>query len=92
MKIEAEEIQAMLLMAKAYKPVVEEGVNILLDEYGPLLGKIVNEVREHMVLSTDKSIKQFIDLKYTKDEAILLTLNSKLALEQALQNAGKNKK
>ena len=90
--IDLDEIQLYLQLAKEMKPVVKEALDTVLDEYAPLLGDIAERFRNHVVVSTDKTIKQFEELGYSRDEAMLLTLNSKLAVEESMRNLGKNKK
>lgn len=75
-------------IAAGFKPAASEAVDVLIKDYGPEIGKLAEVVRNHMVVSTDTTITQYIKLGYTRQEAILLTLNSKLALEEAFKNAG----
>lgn len=85
------EIMALLGLVKEYKPVAETTVDLVVEEYGPILNKVFKSMGSALVKNTDANIKEFQELGYTKDEAILLVINSKAALQEALSNVGSKK-
>lgn len=86
MKIDFDDIKGMLGLAKLYKPVAEEVVETTMKEYGPILGSIMDNARSYMVNSTDRTIKQFEELGYSREESLLLTINTNASLSEALKN------
>jgi len=77
-----EEILEVLTMAREFKPVVEEGM-AALKEYTPYLRELYESLADFGVEQTDRSIKKFGEYGYTREEAILLTINLKLGAKEA---------
>lgn len=86
------EIKALLEMAKLYRPVADEVIDMVIEEYGPVLGKVVVALRDAQIEQTDRTIKAFTERGYTREESILLTINANQAMQEALKNAGNGKK
>ena len=81
-----EQLKELVGVAKILKPILSESADELIDAYGPELNKIVTKIRIAVVNETHEAISQYVDLGYTKEEAILLVLNSKNALVNALNS------
>ena len=77
-----EELLDALTMAKEFKPVVEKGM-VALKEYTPYLRELCESLADFGVEQTDRSIKKFEEYGYTREEAILLTINLKLGAKEA---------
>ena len=94
MKLDPEEIQEIIQMAKSFSPLAEDISEVIVNDYGPALGKLMESIRNFQVQGTHKSIEQYKKLGYGKKDAILLTLNNKMALAEVLQSfdTSKNKK
>ena len=91
MKIDFNDIKEMLGLAKLYKPVAEEVVETTMKEYGPILASIMNNARSYMVNATDRTVKEFVELGYSREEALLLTINTNASLAEALKNVKTSK-
>jgi len=71
-----------LTVAKEFKPVVEQGMAVL-KEYTPYLRELYESLADFGVEQTDRSIQKFGEYGYTREEAILLTINLKLGVKEA---------
>ena len=92
MKELIEDAKLWLGIAKEVEPLANEGIDQLLDGYAPILAKVSERLRKFNVETSTQTIKDFRSAGFSKKEAILLTLNTKLAMEELLDKMGKNKK
>ena len=91
MKEIIENAKIYLGLAKEVEPLADEAITQLLDGYGPVLAKIGDRVRKYSVESTVQTVKDYKGAGFTQKEAILLTLNTKVALAETLNQMSKNK-
>lgn len=66
------EITEMLKHTEQFKPLIKDVVN-LIQEYAAELSPLLNSFREHMVDQKIRSIRQFSEAGFTKEEAMFLT-------------------
>ena len=84
----SEVIKAMLeIYIKPYVPLVGE----VLDEYSPVIGKVFDKLSQYTREKTLESIEYYQFHGLTQQEAILLTINGKVALAEMVHELGKNK-
>jgi len=82
-KEDINEILEMIGMAKGFTPVVDEAM-VVLKEYVPYLKTIYERLLDYGIEKKDYSIKKYIELDYTREEAILLVLDSNLSFKSFL--------
>ena len=92
MKELIEDAKLWLGIAKEVEPLANEGIDQLLEGYAPILAKVGERVRKYSVENTVKTVKDYGEAGFSQREAILLTLNTKVALAEVLDKMGKNKK
>lgn len=83
------DILQLVQLAKTFKPIISESLDDILDDYGPELGKIATRLRKYIVKETVQTINEYESMGCTREEALQLTLNTKLSLEEALKNSKK---
>jgi hypothetical protein len=80
------QIKELVSVATTLKPIISQSADELLDAYGPELGKIFSRLNNYLVEQTITMIRKYEAEGFTREEAILLTLNNKLALKEVIQN------
>lgn len=88
MKIAKEDITDILELldeANEFKPLVRKVIKILM-EYRDEFKELFDGIQDCMINSRVKTIHKYQNLGFTKDEAILFTLDSKVALQTHLKN------
>ena len=91
MKIDIEEVEGLIMLAKAYKPLIEKVADEVVGDYAPILGKVVDGLREYSIKSNTDSFKQYVENGFTREEALLLVINTRASLQEALSNVSGNK-
>jgi len=89
MRLSAENIKDIMDAIKAldvFRPMVSEIIDKIMD-YGPELEKLTEAVRKAVVRNQIASIKEYEDAGFTRAEAILLTINGREALSEAIKSA-----
>lgn len=79
----------LVQLAKTFKPIISETLDEVLDDYGPELGKVVTRLRTFIVEETIASIEQYEYAGFSREQAIQLSLNTKLSLEDAIKRMKK---
>ena len=77
------QIRAYFELAKSFAPLADEALEVLF-AYGPTLRKLMDSVVDYQVFRTTLTIKQFEALGMTREEAILLTINNKVGLQETI--------
>jgi len=88
-KEDINEILEMIGMAKGFTPVVDEAM-VVLKEYVPYLKTIYERLLDYGIEKKDYSIKKYIELDYTREEAILLVLDTNLSTKAAMDKWERN--
>lgn len=65
---------------------VADALSRALEIYGPYLGDAVDKVVDYKVARTIESFKQYEAGGFTRQEAMLLLLNSRVATQDSLRN------
>ena len=78
-------IISLITEGKSYIPAIKSGVD-LVQEACTELKPLFESLSDQMVKNTVKSIDQYKAAGFTRDEAILLTLNTKVALSESLKS------
>lgn len=84
-----EQLKELVSVAKLLKPIISESADELLDAYGPEIEKLMKRVRISIVSETHEAIQQYVELGYDEKTAVLLVLNTKHALTEAINRKGK---
>ena len=87
---ELNEILAYIELAEDLKPVAKKAVKVLLS-YGPEMREIMDAMSDYFVDRTATTIGQFIKKGFTMDQAILLTLHTKLLTKDIIDSFPKGK-
>ena len=82
-KEDIDEILEIVNMAKGFKPVVDESLSVL-KEYVPCLKEVYSGFLDYGIEMKDYAIKEYGKRGYTKDEAILLVLDSNASFKSFL--------
>ena len=61
-------------------------------KHGVGIGDLLDRARAYMAESSVKNFQYFIDQRFTREEALMLTLNSKIALQEVLDSYSKKSK
>jgi len=77
------EILALIGSAKEFKPIVESGLEAL-KEYLPYLDELYSKLLDYQIEKTVYAIKKYKELGLSDEVAVLLVLNSKIAMQDAL--------
>ena len=83
------QILELVQLAKTFKPMISESLDGILDDYGPELGKVVTRLRTFITEETIASVRQYEQAGFSTEQAIQLSLNTKLALEEAVKRMRK---
>jgi len=78
-----EEILEIVSMARGFKPVVDETLSVL-KEYVPCLKEVYSGFLDYGIEMKDYAIKEYGKRGYTKEEAILLVLDSNASFRSFL--------
>ncbi len=77
-----QEIRDIMAFIEPYLTIV----NLILDKGSPILDKIFSRFAQYMREENMKAIRYYESQELTIQDAILLTINSSLALQNALEN------
>lgn len=94
MKITEEEFNefvAILNEAESFRPLVKKVLDTI-ESYGPELARLFDDLADYSVKRNAKTFNMYRDNGFSRKEAMLLVLNSKVALSEALNNHNKGKK
>ena len=67
------------------KPAIKKIIDVVL-EFGPEFKEIIEELNNYSISLTSRTIQRFEMEGFSKEEAILLTLNTRLALKESFNN------
>ena len=87
-KLDFEQAVALLEEAEALRPIVRLFLDAL-KSYGSEIREIPEAMSDWLVKRTIKHVKTFEDAGFTRDEAILLTIDLKYSLREALNRTNK---
>lgn len=93
MKLPQEDIKELLnyvSLADDFKPVFKEILKIL-ESYGSELNVVIKNISKTLADNKIEIIRYYQDAGFTKEEAILLTINSGHALTKTLSNININR-
>jgi hypothetical protein len=77
------QIRMYFELAKSFAPLADEALEVVF-AYGPILRKLMDSIVDYQVFRTTLTIKQFEMLGMTREEAIMLTINNKVGLQEAI--------
>jgi hypothetical protein len=83
-----EDIREIINIVDPYLPLVDE----ILEKAGPILDKIFSRLTQYERENTVKSIKYYESEGFSRADAILLTINSNVALQKVLENTSAKRK
>jgi hypothetical protein len=72
-------------LAKSFAPLADEVLEVIF-AYGPALRKLMDSIVDYQVFRTALTIKQFESLGMSRQEAIMLTINNKVGLQESMVN------
>lgn len=78
-----EEIRGYLSLAKEFAPLADEVVDAIF-AYGPALERILNAVTDWHVQNVTQMFNKYKENGFLREEALILTLNSKLVLKELI--------
>ncbi|MFA6711682.1 MAG: hypothetical protein WCS33_03115 [Candidatus Caldatribacteriota bacterium] len=67
------------------KPAIKAMVDVIL-EFGPEFKEIIEEINNYTISLTTRTIQRFEMEGFSREEAILLTLNKQLSVGEAFNN------
>ena len=79
------QIRMYFELGKSFAPLADEALEVLF-AYGSTLRKLMDSIHDYQVFRTTLTIKQFEALGMNREEAIMLTINNKAALQEAIDN------
>jgi CRISPR/Cas system-associated protein Cas7 (RAMP superfamily) len=93
MTVSKEEIQEIiqLITENDFTPIVVASLT-LLESYASLFVPSIEKLIDSQVKFTERSINAYQTAGFTREEAILLCLNSKVAMNEYLDKIGRNGK
>jgi hypothetical protein len=77
------QIRMYFELAKSFAPLADEALKVVF-AYGPALRKLMDSIYDYQVFRTTLTIKQFEALGMSKEEAIMLTINNKISLQELI--------
>ena len=77
------QIRAYFELAKSFAPLADEALEVVF-AYGPTLRKLMDSIADYQVFRTTLTIKQFEALGMSREEAIMLTINNKISLQELI--------
>lgn len=89
MDFSMDEIKEVIELIESVSPVIAEIVDTVLKSYGPELGKIGNAMVEWGRQSTVDTFNFYINNGFTRTEALMLVLNSKISLQSMMDGMNK---
>ena len=88
-KEEIKEVLEMVSVAKEFKPVADEAM-VALKTYIPHLTEVYEGLLDYGIEKKDYAIKKYISMDYTREEAILLVLDSAASFKTAIKGWNAN--
>ena len=88
MKVTKDDLSALMELieqADEFKPLLKKAVVILMD-YSKEFKCIFDEFTDYMTTNKIKMIHRYMEEGFTKKESILLTMDSRLAMNKMLSN------
>jgi len=83
-----EEIEDLVEVGKEYIPAVEKAI----DELAPILDKVFSRLSCYGREQNVKAMEFYLQNGFSREEGLLLIINSNVALQKMVDNMGKNKK
>ena len=71
--------------SETYKVLAKEVIKTV-QNFGPEIDSVLEPIRKYLVNSTCKDIEQFEHCGFTREEAIVLTIDNKIGLRNALDS------
>ena len=84
-------IMSMVEMSENFKPVVSSVVDTI-QEHSKILKPLIDSLIDYTIESKIKTIEAFQNAGFTKQEAILLSIDQSATLSKALTNYGRTVK
>jgi len=81
------EILELIGSAREFKPIVELGIEAL-KEYLPYLDELYSGLLDYQIEKTVYAIERYKELGCSAESAVLLVLNSRVALQDAMSKVG----
>jgi hypothetical protein len=83
-----DEIREIFEAFRPYLPLVDETI----DELAPILDKVFGRMLQYIREQTKNTFNYYLEQGFSRQEAMLLTLNASAALQKTLENIKTNKK
>jgi hypothetical protein len=77
------QIRGYFELAKSFAPLADEALEVVF-AYGSTLRKLMDSIVDYQIFRTTLTIKQFEALGMSREEAIMLTINNKVGLQEAI--------
>lgn len=93
MKFTEEDIQMFITIldgAESFRPLVNKALDVA-ESYGPELAALFDGLFDYSVQRNTDTFNQYCNNGFSREEAMLLTLNSNVALNDALNKTNKRK-
>ncbi len=90
-KIDLSDILDVLDQAEQFRPLVKKMLKVF-KSYGPEISKVIDDLIDYSVKRNTKTFNMYLKEGFTREEAMLFLLNSKIALENAINNTNRSKK
>jgi hypothetical protein len=74
-----------------FRPVIKQIIDTI-KSFGPELGELPEKLRSYMVKSRIKSVAQYEDAGFNREEAIAMTMADMIQFDRALNKASNKKK
>ena len=76
--------------AESFRPLVKKVIDTI-ESYGPELSGLFDDLIDYSIKRNTKTFNMYIKAGFSREEAMLFILNSKVALVDALNNHNKKK-
>ena len=84
------EMKDLVDNAEMFKPIADSAMKAI-KLYAPYLGEIVDGFNDYMIKKTIENIETFQKNGFTREEAIILTLDIKLGMKEACERNNRKK-
>ena len=82
------ELALLLTTFDSYLPIIK----VTIDKFAPELGEQLKRINQFHAETQIESFEFYLNKGFTREEAMMLVLNAKIALQDILKNSGGNKK
>jgi hypothetical protein len=91
MKIGLNDLDEYLGLLKALVPVADEVANIAM-EFGPVVGTVIQSINDFSVQMNIDNFETYLLKGFSREEALLLCLDTKMAMKSLLTESKANMK